>query len=197
MESFLSAYGQKIGYLIVLVGSFFEGESVVLTAGFLSFTNFFSLPVVMFIAFAGSVSADQLLFFIGRRYGPGLIERRPHWKKRTEKIFYHLQRHSTLFIMGFRFVYGIRAISPIVIGASGVSIKRFAVLNLIAGVIWAVVSCGAGYGLGYLFADHIEDLYEGLHTYHRYAFWTLIAVITAVVVYFVLKRFMRSRRSTI
>ncbi len=171
---------ETYGYIILLVGSFFEGESIVITAGFLSYQGVLSLPICILLAFTGSVLADQILFFVGRKYGPGFISRRPQWQEKSKKVFDHLHKHSTLFIMGFRFIYGIRTISPIVIGASGVPIKRFAVLNILAGAIWATLSCGIGYILGYFFADHIISFFASLKTYNHYAYLTLVAVVVLI-----------------
>jgi membrane protein DedA with SNARE-associated domain len=156
VEDFLIQYGPLVGYFILLLGSFVEGESVVLTAGFFAYKGYLSLPLIMLIAFIGSVTADQIIFFLGRAYGPGWLAKKPHLKVKADKAFALLIKYNIWFIMGFRFIYGIRTISPFVIGTSGISVKRFAILNIIAGVIWAVISCLLGYMLGYWFADEIE-----------------------------------------
>lgn len=156
MEQLLIEYGPMLGYFILLLGSFVEGESVVLTAGYFSYKGYLSLPVIMAVAFTGSVCADQLIYFLGRWYGPGYLEKRPRMKAQAARAFDLLHRYHLWFILGFRFIYGIRTISPFVIGASGIAVKRFAVLNFIAAAIWATSSCYAGYLLGYFFADEIE-----------------------------------------
>ncbi len=194
MEEFLLSYGKAFGYLIVLLGSFVEGESIVLTAGFLAYKGFFSLPAIIILSFIGSLCADQLLFFVGRIYGPSIIERRPKWKEASKRVFYHLHRHNITFILSFRFIYGIRIVSPIVIGASGVAIRRFAILNFIAALIWAVVSCYAGYLLGYFFADTIENFLSNLGHYQRYIGGGLLAVIITVGGYFYIKKKLRNNR---
>ncbi|KAB2832674.1 MAG: DedA family protein, partial [Caedimonadaceae bacterium] len=158
MEQLLIEYGPTLGYIILLIGSFVEGETVVLTAGFLSYKGYLSLPWIIVISFLGSLIADQLLFYVGRYYGPGLIERKPALKEKSKRIFDLLHRYNVGFILSFRFIYGIRVASPLVIGASGISIKRFTILNLIAAVIWATISCFAGYMIGYWFADAVDAI---------------------------------------
>lgn len=181
MEAYLAEYGPLAGYIVLLLGSFVEGESVVLTAGFLSYKQFLSFPIVVLIAFCGSVTADQLLFFAGRFYGPSLLKKKPSWQAKTEKVFALLHRYNVWFIVGFRFVYGIRTISPFVIGASGIDIKRFAILNVIAGIIWAVLSVGAGYLIGYFFSDTIDLIIEKFIQYQKIGITTIILTIVAVV----------------
>lgn len=158
MEQLLSEYGPTLGYVILLIGSFVEGETVVLTAGFLAYKGYLSLTLIIIISFLGSLIADQLLFYIGRYYGPGLIERKPALKEKSKRIFDLLHRYNVGFILSFRFIYGIRVASPLVIGASGISIKRFTILNLIAAIIWATISCVAGYMIGYWFADAVDAI---------------------------------------
>lgn len=181
MEAYLAEYGPLAGYIVLLLGSFVEGESVVLTAGFLSYKQFLSFPIVILIAFCGSVAADQLLFFAGRIYGPSILKKKPSWQAKTEKVFTLLHRYNVWFIVGFRFVYGIRTISPFVIGASGIDIKRFAILNIIAGVIWAVLSVGAGYLIGYFFSDTIDLIIDKFIQYQKIAITSIILTIVAVV----------------
>ena len=51
-----------------LGGTLLEGESVVVFAGFLAHQHLLRLPGVMLCAFAGSLIADQALFYLGRRW---------------------------------------------------------------------------------------------------------------------------------
>ncbi|USO01720.1 MAG: DedA family protein [Alphaproteobacteria bacterium] len=155
LERFV-AYGPEVAYAILFLGSLVEGESFVLTAGYLAYKKYLSFPVIVLIAFLGSLIADQILFFVGRKYGPGLFLRWPHLKPAGDRAFKMLHRYKTSFIFFFRFVYGIRTVSPLMIGASGISIMRFSLINLIAALIWSVLSCGAGYAIGYYFSGEIE-----------------------------------------
>ena len=47
------------------------------------------------------------------------------------------KQHQNLLILGFRFLYGLRSVTPFVIGMSGISWLRFALLNVIGAGIWA------------------------------------------------------------
>jgi len=187
VEEWLQQYGAVAVYLIVFVGSFVEGESVILLGSALAYKyEQISLPTLMFLAFLGSLGADQLLFFIGRHYGPRIIERRETLKKASERVFYHLQKHSTLFILSFRFIYGIRVASSLIIGAAGIPVRKFAILNVIAAAIWSVLSCSAGYLIGYFFADHIADFISKLGKFQEYAVigGVALAVVAGVVIYY-------------
>ena len=127
---------QNWGYLAVLFGAIIEGESIILTACYLAYKGVLEFPKVVTIAFFGTLFADQTLYMIGRHYGTKIIKKRPHWQAPADKAFRLLHKWDIWFILSFRFIYGIRAISPIVIGSSGVLPRRFIPLNFLAAVIW-------------------------------------------------------------
>ena len=99
-------------------------------------------------AFVGSMCGDQLYYYIGRTKGPKFLEKRPHWKPKTDRAFKLLRRYQNLLILCFRFLYGIRIVTPFVIGASGIHPLRYIALNTIGAVIWAVSFAALGYTLG-------------------------------------------------
>jgi membrane protein DedA with SNARE-associated domain len=49
-----------------------------------------------------------------------------------------LNRFRTLLILIFRFLYGLRAVTPFVIGMSTVPTRTFVLLNAIGALVWAV-----------------------------------------------------------
>ncbi len=173
----LMEYGPKMAYVILFLGSLVEGESVVLTAGYLAHKQFLYLPYVIGIAFVATVIADQALYFVGRIYGPTIFTKRPHWKEKVQKAFDLLHKYNTGFIFSFRFIYGIRVISPIIIGTSGISAKRFAILNILAAAVWAVVSCVGGYLIGYFFSDHIDAVFAVIIKSQKYLIGSILLLI--------------------
>ncbi len=165
LEYLISAYG----YAAVLVGTFFEGETILVLGGFAAHRGYLQLPWVMLAAFAGTLAGDQLYFHLGRTRGVRLLERRPAWRRKAVRVVGLLDRHQTLFILGFRFVYGIRTVSPFAIGMSSVSRARFTVLNATGAALWAV-SVGA---LGYAFGHAMEQVLEEVK---RYELWILAGI---------------------
>ena len=143
------------GYLAILIGTFLEGETIVLIAGFLAFSGHLDLPLVILSAFAGSCSGDQLYFFIGRFQGRRLLKKFPAWQERTERVFYHVHKHQNLLILSFRFFYGLRNVTPFAVGMSEVATPRFVLLNLIGAAVWATVFSVVGYSVGHAFEQAI------------------------------------------
>jgi membrane protein DedA with SNARE-associated domain len=154
----LQEFVQNWGYIAVFLGSLIEGESIIFAAGFMAHEGYLSLPKIIVISFFGTLIADQALYFVGRHYGNPFLERFSSLRVRVEKAFHLLRRYDNIFILSFRFIYGIRIISPIVIGASGVGFKRFLILNFVAAIIWSVTSCVAAYYFASIIMDKIHLL---------------------------------------
>lgn len=175
----------RFGYLAVLAGTFFEGETVPVLAGFAANQGLLRLDLVMLCAFAGSFCGDQLWFWIGRRYGKKWLAKHPKSAAAADKVGRLLDRWGDWFVLSFRFLYGLRAVSPVAIGLSSISALRFAVLNLISAAVWAV----AVGSLGYAFGQAIEGMMGRLKVWeHR----ILAAAAIALAVY-VLHRVVKAR----
>lgn len=153
VQQFVSQYG----YWVVFFASMIEGESVVIAASILASQGRMDLSKVVALVFLGTLFADQGMFFFGRFWGSKLLHRYPLLAEKSARVFDFLKRYNTAFIMIFRFVYGIRILSPIVIGMSGVEIKRFVILNFFAAVLWTGLSCGAGYFLGDIVLSFLSE----------------------------------------
>ncbi len=182
----LEAFIARFGYAAIVAGTFLEGEAVLVAAGAFAHRGLLSLPWVMLAAFVGSVVGDQLWFQLGRRFGPGLLARRPTWQAQVDRVQALLARYGTVFVFGFRFVVGLRTITPALLGISGYPVSRFVPLNIVGGPVWAVGIGAAGYALGASLsavlarAAHVEEL--------------LLAVAAVAVLVFVAWR-LRQRRS--
>ncbi|HXX57886.1 MAG TPA: DedA family protein [Thermodesulfovibrionales bacterium] len=150
------------GYVALLIGTFFEGETILIIGGLTAHLGYLHLPLVMVVAFIGSFSGDQVFYFIGRARGRDILARYPRWCARAEKIHIILERYHDLIMLGFRFVYGIRILTPIVIGMNHrIAARRFVILNAAGAVLWAVlVSTG-----GYLFGTALEVVMKDIKRY--------------------------------
>jgi membrane protein DedA with SNARE-associated domain len=166
LEQLITDYG----YLAILIGTFLEGETIVILAGVAAHLGFIELPWVIVSAIVGSFSGDQLYYYLGRHWGPKIIARRLTWQEAAQKVYKHLHRHQYWLILTFRFYYGLRNVTPFAVGAAHIPRLRFFVLNLIGAIVWANVFALGGYLLGNTFEMFIDD-------YHRYALYVLGALV--------------------
>jgi membrane protein DedA with SNARE-associated domain len=151
------------GYLAIFIGTFLEGETILVLGGFAAHRGYLDLAAVVAAAFAGTLFGDQLYFFLGRRQGAAMLARRPHWEPRVARVRGLMRRHEIALILGFRFLYGLRTVTPLALGMSGIRPLRFALLNVPAAFGWAIAIGVLGYELGSAFQGLLGDLkrFEG------------------------------------
>ena len=162
MTATISALIASYGYLAVFVGTLFEGETVLLAAGYAAQRGLLHWPVVIAIAIVGGTLGDQIAFMVGRWKGAFLIARFPSLAHRVPQVHRLLERHHVFLILVIRFLYGLRIAGPIIMGTSQVPFLRFAVLNFVGAILWALLVSGAGYYFGVVLeawvanVEHVE-----------------------------------------
>ncbi|ARU93460.1 DedA family protein [Tatumella citrea] len=177
------------GYFALLLGCMAEGETFVLLGGIAAHKGLLHFAGVVIAAMAGGIIGDQLLYWLGRRYGTRLLSKFSNHQDKAARASELINRHPSLFVIGVRFMYGFRIIGPIIIGTSQLSPRRFLIFNVIGAFIWALLFVSLGYFAGKL----ITPWFDKLDEYLKPVFW--VAGI-AVVLYIVWKgiRFLQQRR---
>ena len=150
---------QHYGYPMVLVGTLFEGQPVMLFGGFAAHRGYLQLaPWVILAGAVGNFLGFQAWFLAARRFGRPLLDRRPQWAGRIEKVQDWLGRFESLLIIGIRFMPGFDTVGTVAIGMSAVSTQRFTVLNALGALLWAAALAVVGYLLGNLLETILGDL---------------------------------------
>jgi len=147
-EDLLSQYG----YLALFVGTFLEGETILLVAGYLASMGHLDLTYCIVAAFLGSLSGDQFAFYIGRWKGKGIIEKRESWRKSASKLHKLIERYHELIVLSFRFFYGLRNVTPFYLGTTDLGGIKFLLLNAAGAFVWAL---SFGFA-GFLFGNVVE-----------------------------------------
>jgi len=163
---------QQFGYPAVLLGTFLEGEMALLLAAYLALRGYLSIELVVLFAFCGTYASDQLWYFLGRRHGRRILARRPHWQGLGDKALLLLRRHPDLWVLGLRFIYGMRTVMPLAIGLSGYSWRRYLLLDAIGVAIWATGLGLAAYHLG----AALETILGDFRRYQLYVFGALLLI---------------------
>ncbi len=144
IDSLISHYG----YLAILVGTFLEGETILVLGGLAAHRGLLWLPGVMACGFVGSLASDQLFFFIGRRRGAQFVATRPRLQAGLARVRSLVDRYDTLLVLAFRFLYGLRNVTPLALGMSRISALRFALLNIVGAAAWAIAVAALGWYVG-------------------------------------------------
>ncbi len=143
-ERIVSTYG----YPAVVLGTALEGEIFLFAGGFEAHSGHLKLEWVMVAAFVGSLIGDLGYFLLGRLKGKSFLKRRPQWQKKVDRVSKLLDRHLTVFVIGLRFMSGVRTVTPFALGLTSISLMRFVLLDSIGAVVWSVLGSLVGYALG-------------------------------------------------
>jgi membrane protein DedA with SNARE-associated domain len=148
-------------YIGIFLGIFFEGEMVMISSVIAAHHGYLNLWIVVIIGVVGTYVSDCFYFFLGRKRGKGWLLRNQKFKNKASIINDKLEKYPILIFIGYRFLYGFRTITPLVIGASNTKTVTFLFYSGLSTTIWAATYCTIGYMFGELIKSrlgHIEHI---------------------------------------
>lgn len=169
LESLTDAVsGSPVTYLVVLalvagdaVIPLLPGESSVVAAAVLASQGELNVWLIGLAAFAGAFLGDLAMYALGRRVGPGLIERHAHEGSRAERVRWaqdQLDRRGVALIAAAQFVPGGRNVVMIVAGSLHFPLRRFLAAEAVGAAAWASFQTAIGYFGGRLVDDTLVAL---------------------------------------
>jgi membrane protein DedA with SNARE-associated domain len=176
-----------LGYVGVLLGTFFEGETTILLAGIFAKFGYLKITNVVFFSFLGTFVGDCSFFFLGKYFGSPVIERYDFLRKRTalpNKII-HQNRHLILFIM--RFLAGFRSIILLLLGCANVSSARFLIIDILSSAVWSITISL----IGYSFANVVYFFVSDIKGYEKIII--PLIVVPAILIILVYRHFIKEK----
>ena len=138
----------KFGYFAVFIGTFLEGETILVMAGFFAERGYLEIFKVALVAAAGAYAGHAFWFWLGRTQGVRLLDRFPKMKKHFGRGIRIFERYGAPAIFITQWLYGLRVTCAVIIGISRISVFKFLALEAVTCVIWAAVISAAGYYFG-------------------------------------------------
>ena len=139
---------QKFGYLAVFVGTFLEGETILVLAGFFAERGYLQLPLVIACACGGAYVGHVFWFWLGRKQGVKMLDRFPKMKRHFGKGIRIFERYGAPAIFITQWLYGLRITCAVIIGISRISTVKFLIYEAITCIVWAIIIASAGYVFG-------------------------------------------------
>lgn len=172
----------RFGYLAVFVGTFLEGETILVMAGFFAERGYLQLLLVILYAFLGAYTGHVFWFWLGRTQGVKLLDRFPRMQTHFGRGVRIFERYGAPAIFITQWLYGLRITAAVIIGISKISMVKFLIYEAISCIVWAIVIGAAGYYFGRAVervlgrAAHIEKwglivlvvIALGVWLYHRW-----------------------------
>lgn len=151
--------------------------------GVLAHRGLFSYEAAALAATCGAFAIDQAMFHVGRHSARIPFARRLLTRPAAQKVLARLGQRPVLWCLGLRFVYGMKTIGALALGASGVAPATYLALDLISAALWAHAVTAVGFGAG-----HAIELMLGRLALHRQLAVALALVAVAVVLAEVARR---------
>ena len=186
MVGLISAYIERftyIGLFVVLMmcglGLPIPEDVALLAGGYLAHHGVTRYPITLAVALLGVVAGDNSLFFMGRRFGSGVVRYfalgRPGRKHQIERIEGFMQRHGPRAIFYARFLAGLRALIYLSAGSFGVRPAVFLLYDLLG----ALISVPIVVTLGFVFGKQLEMLVRYIGGFERLI--VIVAILSAAV----------------
>jgi len=165
LAKFVELYGVWVYALLFLivfaetglvVTPFLPGDSLLFTAGALAAVNVLDIWLVVPLLLVAAILGDAVNYAVGHFVGPRVFRAEgdaSFWQRLLNR--HHLQQAHEFFeryggkavVLG-RFVPIVRTFVPFVAGAGSMSYPQFAFYNVMGGILWVGLCCGAGYAFG-------------------------------------------------
>jgi undecaprenyl-diphosphatase len=147
---FLVAFGEAL----LIIGLFVPSTAALVGAGMLVGTGHLQFWPVFLATAIGAIFGDQVSYWAGRLYGDRLklmwpLNRYPALVAKGEDF---VRDHGGKSIAIGRFVPGVKAVVPGIVGMLGMSQPFFVFVNFTSGVFWAAAHVLPGMALGHTLA---------------------------------------------
>lgn len=189
------------GYIVIIIGAALDnfglpasGDIVLFAGGWFANDGQAALPLVMLSGFAGALISDNSVYWIGKIGGRPLIHRVLKIQvlrllideQSLERVERYFDNHGGKTILVGRFGPGLRSMTPLFAGVTGMKYRRFAPYNLTAVTVWAIV-----YTLiGYAFGEYWDELLAIAKSFG----YGIVAFVVLFVVLYVLRRITKKAR---
>jgi len=176
LEHFLQNYG----YIAVLIGTFLEGEIFLLLVGFFVKLGYLNPYISYIVAMSGALIHELMYFFLGKWKGREFLLRNAYTRKKYRKAKKLIDRYGIVSIFIVRFMYGMRIVPMVFMGATGFNTFKFITFNILSLIIWAALYIY----LGYLFGKAAEIFFGKAKEYYFIIVGLIFLIGTVVLLFF-------------
>ena len=145
-----AAFLLALSEAIPVVGAVVPGSALLIGIAALAPQGLITVWPLLATAFLGAVAGDGLSYWLGRRYGHGLLDRWPMNRHRdlVARSEDFMQRHGGKSVFLGRFTPGVRAFVPLLAGSLGMPPLRFYLANVLSALAWAPAHVLPGLAVG-------------------------------------------------
>ncbi len=174
-------------YLGIFIGTFIEGPTVGLLAGFLARIGFLNLFLVYVVHVLGDLTADFFYYFIGYQSQKKLFKRINISKKniiRAEKIkkLFHQHPKKIIILGKLTHISGLPVLLGV--GMSHYNWRKFLLFDFLATIIKSAILISAGY--------YLAEFWTKANDFVSCLSWFGLLFLLIIIIYFAMKKLIRN-----
>ncbi|MFP5246675.1 MAG: DedA family protein [Thermoanaerobaculia bacterium] len=170
---------EQFGYFAVFIGTFLEGEAILVAAGFFASRGYLDIWWVTLVAFIGAYLGHIFWFWLGRAHGVRLLDRFPRMKRHFGKGMRVFERYGVAAIILTQWLYGLRITCAVIIGMSRIGLVKFLFYEALSCALWAAAITA----LGYYFGRAIESVLGRVEHIEKYGLAIIVAIAIGFWIY--------------
>ncbi|MBI5027145.1 MAG: DedA family protein [Nitrospirae bacterium] len=155
MEEFVVEYG----YIAIFIGTFFEGESVLIAGGFFAQSGHLNLVTIITVATIASYVGHTAAFLLALLKGDSFINFLRRFIKidltRLNKL---VEKYGIFALFISQYIYGFRLLSAAFFGLMRMGPYKYFLLQFISCLTWACLMTFLGYFFGFTIKELIGDI---------------------------------------
>jgi membrane-associated protein len=156
----VAAYGPWVYALLFLiifvetglvVMPFLPGDSLLFVAGAIAGVGGMNLPLLLALLTIAAIAGDAVNYSAGRFFGPkvfGWEQSRFFNKAAFDRTHAFYERYGAITIIVARFLPFVRTFAPFVAGIAQMTYPKFALYNVVGGVLWVFSLTTLGWWIG-------------------------------------------------
>lgn len=135
----------------MMVGFFFPGDTLLLSAGVLAAQGQFPIEVTVLVIAVAAILGDNTGYTLGKVMGKRIFRKkdgilfRQEYIDRAEKFY---EKHGSKTMLIAHFVPIVRSFAPLVAGVGHMPRTKFAFFDAIGDIVWAFLVTMLGYWFG-------------------------------------------------
>ncbi len=135
----------------MLIGFFFPGDTLLLSAGIFAAQGKLSLSAIFVVASLAAIAGDNVGYHIGKRLGPRLFRKKDgilFRREYVEKAEGFFNRFGSKTMLLAHFVPVVRTFAPIIAGVGHMPYRRYVIFDAIGDIVWSISVTLVGYWVG-------------------------------------------------
>jgi len=156
IQDLIQRHGDAVyGFLFAMAGS--NSLLMPLFGGYAAHLGALDWGRLVLVCWSGSLLGDAVRFWLGRRFGVKWLSFAPRLQRSVVTVARLIDGHFTWMVFVHRYPHGLRNLAGFAFGISAVPWRRFLLLNLVSGGVWAVLLVSIGYLFGHVLQEALGE----------------------------------------